>query len=77
MRTGSIERAIAETDRRRNKQIEFNVAHGITPRSIVKAVADVMEGARAVQDGERYGSGGGRCTDGAGAGGEAHQEARS
>jgi excinuclease ABC subunit B len=50
VRTGSIERAIAETDRRRNKQIEFTAAHGITPKTIVKAVADVMEGARAVQD---------------------------
>ena len=50
LRTGSIERAIAETDRRRNKQIEFNARHGITPRTIVKAVSDVMEGARAVQD---------------------------
>ena len=58
VRTGSIERAIAETDRRRNKQIQFNIDHGITPRSIVKAVADVMEGARTVQDGERYGSDG-------------------
>jgi excinuclease ABC subunit B len=46
--TGSIQRAIAETDRRRNKQIEFNAEHGITPRTIVKAVGDVMEGARAV-----------------------------
>jgi excinuclease ABC subunit B len=54
VRTGSIERAIAETDRRRNKQIEFNAAHGITPRSIIKAVSDVMEGARAVQERERY-----------------------
>jgi excinuclease ABC subunit B len=50
VRTGSIERAIAETDRRRAKQIEFNTLHGITPRTIVKAVADVMEGARAVQE---------------------------
>ncbi len=56
IRTGSIERAVAETDRRRNKQIEFNAAHGITPRTIVKAVGDVMEGARSVQERERYGA---------------------
>ena len=54
VRTGSIERAVAETDRRRNKQIEFNAVHGITPRTIVKAVGDVMEGARSAQERERY-----------------------
>jgi excinuclease ABC subunit B len=56
-RTGSIERAIAETDRRRNKQIEFNSEHGITPKTIVKGVSDVMEGARSVHEDEVRGSG--------------------
>ena len=44
--TGSMQRALDETERRRNKQIEFNALHGITPRGIVKGVADIMEGAR-------------------------------
>ncbi len=44
--TGSMQRAIAEIERRRAKQAEFNLQHGITPRSIVKPVADIMEGAR-------------------------------
>ena len=43
--TGSMERAIAETERRRAKQIEFNEEHGITPKTIEKRVADIMEGA--------------------------------
>ncbi|MFZ0788751.1 MAG: excinuclease ABC subunit UvrB [Chromatiaceae bacterium] len=43
--TGSMERAIGETDRRRAKQVAFNAAHGITPQTIRKAVADIMEGA--------------------------------
>jgi excinuclease ABC subunit B len=41
--TGSMERAIAETDRRRNKQIAFNTANGITPKSISKPILDIME----------------------------------
>ena len=57
VRTGSIDRAIAETDRRRLKQIEFNAQHGITPRTIVKAVGDVMEGARSVQESRAADSG--------------------
>jgi excinuclease ABC subunit B len=41
--TGSMERAIDETNRRRERQIEHNAAHGITPVSIVKKVADIMD----------------------------------
>ncbi|MBU2816522.1 excinuclease ABC subunit UvrB, partial [Acidithiobacillus ferrooxidans] len=42
--TKSMARAIAETDRRREKQLQFNAAHGITPRGIVKPVSDMIEG---------------------------------
>ena len=45
--TGSMQRAMDETARRRRKQLEFNALHGIVPRGIVKQVVDVMEGARA------------------------------
>ena len=38
-----MRRALDETERRRNKQIEYNREHGITPTTISKAVADVMQ----------------------------------
>ncbi len=40
--TGSMERAMAETDRRRSKQEEFNTEHGITPTSIKRRIADIV-----------------------------------
>ncbi|HVT63517.1 MAG TPA: helicase-related protein, partial [Legionellaceae bacterium] len=48
--TGSMQRAIAETERRRNKQLEFNRIHGITPQGIRKSVQDIMEGAQVIQN---------------------------
>ncbi|MCS5569383.1 MAG: excinuclease ABC subunit UvrB, partial [Pseudomonadales bacterium] len=49
--TGSMERAIAETDRRRDKQLIFNAEHGIVPKTVEKDVTDVMEGARSQSGG--------------------------
>jgi excinuclease ABC subunit B len=43
--TGSMERAIGETDRRRERQLAFNEKHGIKPAGIIKQVADIMEAA--------------------------------
>jgi len=52
--TGSMRRAIDETERRRAKQLAYNEAHGITPRGIQKAVADIMEGAHARMSPRQY-----------------------
>ena len=43
--TDSMQRAMDETERRRNKQISFNSEHGIVPKTIKKRIDDVMEGA--------------------------------
>jgi len=45
--TGSMQRAIAETNRRRGIQAEYNREHGIVPRSIVKSVDDILAQTRA------------------------------
>ncbi|HNP36420.1 MAG TPA: excinuclease ABC subunit UvrB [Woeseiaceae bacterium] len=61
--TGSMERAMGETKRRRERQVEYNRVHGITPASIVKQVADIMEAGypaprgakrKAAEDAPRY-----------------------
>jgi excinuclease ABC subunit B len=61
--TGSMERAIEETTRRRERQLAHNKEHGITPATIVKQVSDIMEAAypvpgrrkrRVAEDGAHY-----------------------
>jgi len=61
--TGSMQRAIEETSRRRDHQLEYNKKHNIKPATIVKQVADIMEAAypapqrgrhRAAEDSENY-----------------------
>jgi excinuclease ABC subunit B len=42
--TGSMQRAIDETNRRRTKQLAFNVEHGITAKSIIKSVREMIDG---------------------------------
>ena len=43
--TGSMQRAMDETERRRNKQIEHNRVNNIVPKGVIKSVQDIMEGA--------------------------------
>ncbi len=51
--TDSMQRAIDETNRRRKIQVQYNVDHGIEPRSIVKAVHDLTERVAAGREGDK------------------------
>jgi len=50
--TDSMAKAMGETERRRNKQIAFNLEHGITPRSIVKRIRDLIDGVYSEKSGK-------------------------
>jgi excinuclease ABC subunit B len=52
-RTDSIKRAIAETDRRRAKQVIYNERHSITPIGVVKRIKDLIDGVYDADDAEK------------------------
>jgi len=61
--TGSMQRAMDETDRRRDLQIEHNKINNITPKGVVKSVQDIMEGAYTPGSGKNKGSKSGKNAD--------------
>ena len=55
--TGSMERAINETNRRREKQVAYNEEHGITPYTVKKAVRDLIASDKVAEDANAYSTG--------------------
>jgi excinuclease ABC subunit B len=54
--TGSMERAINETNRRRARQIAYNTEHGITPQTVRKAVRDLLQAEHVAEQKAPYGT---------------------
>jgi len=50
--TDSIKRALDETERRRNKQLDYNEHHGITPKGVMKRIKDLIDGVYEAEDAE-------------------------
>ncbi|MEO7160397.1 MAG: excinuclease ABC subunit UvrB, partial [Polaromonas sp.] len=50
--TDSMQKAMGETERRRNRQLAFNIEHGITPRSVVKRIKDLIDGVYSEKSGK-------------------------
>ena len=52
--TDSMKFAISETDRRRRKQVEYNIRHGITPKGVEKRIKDIIDGIYDVDEGKKH-----------------------
>jgi excinuclease ABC subunit B len=55
--TPSMERAIRETSRRREKQVAYNTEHGVVPKTIIKSVRDTLEISKSAEPGRLKASG--------------------